>query len=385
MDRPQTAIITPAALAEIVYFTARFAQINSTNMVSTLEIKKELVAQSKLPEVDFDNIVFGRVYSDHMFVADYADGDWKNFRINPYEFLRLSPANATLHYGQSIFEGLKAYRSPEGEILVFRPMDNYRRLNHSGRRMCIPELPEDVFMQGLTELLRTDKGWVPEADGTSLYIRPFIFAADEYIGIRPSDTYRFMIFTCPVGAYYSGSVKVKIETQYSRAFPGGTGSAKAAGNYAGSLYPAKLAQQQGYHQLVWTDGLEHKYIEESGTMNVMFIIDDTLITAPAGDTILNGITRDSVLTLARDWGMKVEERPVEVAEVVDAARAGKITEAFGTGTAATIAQIDTIGIGDEQFALPAVEGREFSNKVLKTLNDIRYGRIEDPHNWVYKI
>ena len=194
-----------------------------------------------------------------------------------------------------------------------------------------------------------------------------------------------MIFTCPVGAYYSGSVKVKIETEYARAFPGGTGSAKAAGNYAGSLYPAKKAQEQGYHQLVWTDGVEHKYIEESGTMNVMFLIDGKLITAPTGDTILNGITRDSVLTLVRDWGITVEERPVEVAEVIAAAREGRIQEAFGTGTAATIAQIDTIGFGDEQFGLPPVESRELSHRILTTLNDIRYGRVEDPYGWVYKI
>ncbi len=354
-------------------------------MVSTIEIKKTLTQKSSINEVDFDNIIFGRVYSDHMFVADYREGEWADFRIEPYDFLRLSPANATLHYGQSVFEGLKAYKNEAGETLVFRPLDNYRRLNLSAERMCIPEIPEEVFMNGLTELLQLDKAWVPSKEGTSLYIRPFIFAADEYVGIRPSDTYKFMIFTCPVGAYYSGAVNVKIETNFTRAAPGGTGFAKAAGNYAGSLYPARKAQEQGYHQLIWTDGLNHEYIEESGTMNVMFMIGDTLVTAPTGDTILRGITRDSVLTLAREWGIKVEERRVTVKEVVAAAKNGTLKEAFGTGTAATIAPIASIGYEDDDFALPPVEEREFSSKVLAELNKIRYGRIADTHDWIYKV
>ncbi len=353
-------------------------------MVDTLNIDINKTAKSRIQEVDFTNIPFGKVYSDHMFVADFEGGQWKNFRIKPYEPLQLSPANATLHYGQSVFEGMKAYKNEAGEVLVFRPKANFLRLNKSAERMCIPQISEEMFMQGLDELLKLDQDWVPDLPNTSLYIRPFIFAADDYIGIRPSDTYRFMIFTCPVGAYYSEPVKVKIETKYSRAAAGGTGAAKAAGNYAGSLYPAMQAHKQGYHQLIWTDALTHQYIEESGTMNVMFVIGDTLLTSPAGDTILAGITRDSVLTLAREWGYKVEERKVSVKEVMEAIEAGTLKEAFGTGTAATIAQIAVIGHEGKDHTLPAVEGREFSNRVLKSLDEIKTGRAEDKWNWVHK-
>lgn len=354
-------------------------------MVDALNIEINKTAKSRIKEIDFTNIPFGKVYSDHMFVADYEGGKWGNFKIRPYEALRLSPANATLHYGQSVFEGMKANKNEAGEVLIFRPEANFRRLNKSAERMCIPQISEEMFMTGLTELLKLDKDWVPNLPNTSLYIRPFIFAADDYIGIRPSDTYKFMIFTCPVGSYYSEPVKVKIEMNYSRAASGGTGAAKAAGNYAGSLYPAMQAHKLGYHQLIWTDALTHQYIEESGTMNVMFLIGDTLLTSPAGDTILAGITRDSVLTLARDWGYKVEERKVSVKEVVEAIENGELKEAFGTGTAATIAHIATIGYEGKDYNLPAVEGREFSNRVFKALDELKTGVTEDKWNWVYKL
>ncbi|MEO1052820.1 MAG: branched-chain amino acid aminotransferase [Bacteroidota bacterium] len=354
-------------------------------MIDTQAITINKINQSKISEVDFDHITFGKVYSDHMFIADYVDDVWKDFRIEPYEYLQLSPASPALHYGQSIFEGLKGYRSESGEILIFRPMANFERLNISATRMCMPQLPEEVYVEGLTTLLNLDQDWVPNKPGTSLYIRPFMFSADEYIGIRPSDNWRFMIITCPVGAYYSKPVKVKIETHYTRAIEGGTGYAKAGGNYGGAIYPAKLAQDKGYDQLIWTDGKEHKYIEESGTMNVMFMIDNKLITAPTGDTILNGITRDSVLTLAKDWGVEVEERKVSVEEVIAAAKEGRLQEAFGTGTAATIAQIQLIGHENDNYELPPVEGREFSNKVLQALDDIKTGKVEDKYNWVFKV
>lgn len=354
-------------------------------MVDTQNIQISKTPQSRLSEVDFNNIPFGRVFSDHMFIADYDGKSWKNLRIEPYQPLQMSPANSALHYGQSIFEGMKAFKNKEGEVVVFRPLDNFRRLNISAERMCIPQLPEDVFMNALTELLRLDKQWVPGIENTSLYIRPFIFAADDYLGIRPSDTYKFMIFTCPVGAYYSEPVRVKIETNYSRAATGGTGFAKAAGNYAASLLPAQKAQAQGYQQLLWTDAKSHQFIEESGTMNVMFIIDGTLITAPVGDTILAGITRDSVLTLAREWGYKVEERRVAVQEIVEAAQQGRLQEAFGTGTAATIAQIISIGHEDQDYQLPPAAGREFSNRVFKAMNDIKLGTEADKWGWIYKV
>lgn len=354
-------------------------------MVDMINIAINETSKSKLSEFDQDNLVFGKTYSDHMFVADFVDGKWGDFRIEPYADLSISPANSTLHYGQSIFEGLKAHKAENGDVLVFRPEENATRLNKSAVRMCIPELPEEIFMQGLHELLKLDKGWVPDRPGTSLYIRPFIFATDPYIGIKPSETYKFMIFTAPVGAYYAEPVRVKIETEYTRASQGGTGAAKTAGNYAAALYPAVQNQKNGYHQLIWTDGKTHEYIEESGTMNVMFLINDTLITAPTGDTILKGITRDSVIKVARDWGVNVEERPVKVAEVVEAAKNGTLKEAFGAGTAATIAHIKAIGYKGEDYDLPVITDDALSTRLMKALSDIKTGELEDKHNWIFKV
>lgn len=354
-------------------------------MIDTAAIEVQKVAQSRISELDENNIPFARIYSDHMFVADYSDGSWQDLRIIPYQSLPMSPANMAIHYGVSIFEGMKAHRGANGEVILFRPERNAKRLNISAERMCIPEIPEELFMQALTDLIGLDSQWVPSKENTSLYIRPVVFATDEYIGIKAPEKFRFMIITCPVGAYYTAPVKVKIETNFARAVEGGTGYAKTAGNYAAALYPAKLAQQQGFDQLVWTDGKTHEFIEESGTMNVMFIIDGVLITAPTSGTILNGITRDSVLTLANEWDFKVDERPIRVQEIVEAARQGKIQEAFGVGTAATIAQISTIGFEDEVFELTAVETRKFSNRVLQTLNEIKTGKTEDKFGWTLKV
>lgn len=351
-----------------------------------MNITIKRVTRSNLPNIDFSNIVFGKVYSDHMFVADYKQGEWGNFSIMPYGHLSLSPATCALHYGQSVFEGLKAYKSPEGEVLVFRPQDNFKRMNLSAERICMPEIPEDVFMGGLNELLKIDREWVPGIPGTSLYLRPFMFATDEYIGLKPSMNYRFILFTCPVGPYYSEPLQVKVEEHYVRAFPGGTGSAKVAGNYAGSLYPAKLAQEEGYHQLIWTDGIEHKYVEESGTMNLIFVIDDRIITPGLEeDTILHGITRDSVLTIARDWGMKVEERRVSIDEIIASIKKKTLREAFGAGTAATIAHIKTIGYQGIDYELPPITQDLFSRKVLDTLEKYRKGLLEDKFGWIMKI
>ncbi|HEY0742352.1 MAG TPA: branched-chain amino acid aminotransferase [Chryseosolibacter sp.] len=354
-------------------------------MVETLKIDIERSNRSRLPEVDFSNLPFGKVYSDHMLLADYRNGEWKNFRIVPYGYMPMSPASPALHYGQSIFEGMKAYHSSTGEALVFRPTDNLKRLNISAERMCMPTLPEDLFMESLSAILDTDRQWIPTAEGSSLYIRPFMFSADEYIGIRPSNDFTFMIILSPVGAYYSTPVKVKIETHFTRAVQGGTGYAKAGGNYGGAIYPAKLAQDQGYHQLIWTDGKEHQYIEESGTMNVMFVIDDTLVTPALSDSILNGITRDSVLKIARSWGMKVEERKISVKELVSALETGRVKEAFGAGTAATIAHIESIGHEGVDYKLPPVEKREFANKVYRELEAIKRGTRPDPFGWIVKM
>ncbi len=355
-------------------------------MNKTIEIQVKKTEASKLPETDFDNLAFGQTISDHMFVADYKDGEWGDFRIEPYAPLDLNPANATLHYGQSVFEGLKAYKNDNGDVLLFRPDANQKRLKESAIRMCIPPVPEELFMEGLARLMEVDRDWIPNKPGCSLYIRPFIFATDDYLGIRPSATYKFMIFTCPVGHYYAKPVSVKVETQYTRAAEGGTGYAKAAGNYAGSLYPAQLAQQQGYDQLLWTDGKNHSFIEESGTMNVMFIIDGKLITAPTTKgTILKGITRDSVLTLAKEMGLPVEERFLTVSELQEALENGTLQEAFGTGTAATIAHISKINVDEKDYTLPEKPQGAFSYKVLETLDAIKYGKQEDVHGWITKV
>ena len=355
-------------------------------MNTTLKIDITKIKISKISQTDFSNLAFGKTISDHMFVADYANGEWGDARIEPYAPLSLNPANATLHYGQSVFEGMKAYKNEDGEILVFRSDANQKRLNESAKRLCIPEVPKELFMEGLTQLLDLDRDWIPNKPGYSLYVRPFIFATDDYLGIRPSEKYKFMIFTCPVGAYYSKPVSVKVECQYTRAAEGGTGAAKAAGNYAASLLPAVQAQKEGYDQLLWTDGKSHQHIEESGTMNVMFMINDTLITAPTSTgTILKGITRDSVLTLAKEMDVKVEERFLRVTELEDSLRSGTLQEAFGTGTAATIAHISKIHINGHDYVLPEIKEDLFSSKILKTLDAIKYGKIEDTHNWIIKI
>lgn len=354
-------------------------------MVETLDIKVSKTGASRLPKIDFSNIPFGKVYTDHMFAADFRKGDWGNCRVVPFGLIQVSPATPALHYGQSIFEGLKAYKNDKGEALVFRPLDNWKRMNNSADRMCMPYLPEDIFMEGMEALIRLDRDWIPTVTGSSLYIRPFMFSAEEYIGIRPSQDFTFMIINSPVGPYYATPVRVKIETKYTRAIEGGTGYAKTGGNYAGSLYPAKLAQEQGYHQLIWTDGKEHKYVEESGTMNLMFVMNDVLVTPALGDTILPGITRDSVLTMARSWGMKVEERKVTVKELVDGLKSGKVTEAFGAGTAATIAHIELIGYEGKNHFLPPVETRKFSNRVLEELDGIKHGTRPDPFGWIHTI
>jgi branched-chain amino acid aminotransferase len=350
-----------------------------------MNIAVSKTSHPRLASTDLKSPVFGKIYSDHMFVADFANGQWQDYRIVPYGNISISPANTTLHYASTIFEGLKAYRNLHNEVVVFRPSDNAKRMIKSAERMCMPAVPESLFMEGLTELLKLDQGWITQHAGTSLYVRPFQFAMDPYVGIRPSDTYTFMIITGPVESYYSQPVKVKIETQYTRATAGGTGFAKTGGNYAAALRPALEAQKEGYDQLIWTDSVSHEYVEESGTMNLMFVINDTLITAPTGDTILKGITRDSILTLARDKGMKVEERPIKVTEIIDALKKGILQEAFGVGTAATVAPIQSIGLNGVNYEMPDVRLSQYSQGFLENLNQIKSGVLEDKHGWIYKV
>lgn len=347
-----------------------------------LDITK--TSQTKINSVDWDNLPFGRVFSDHMLIMDYKDGEWQKPAIQPFENLSLTPATSVLHYGQTIFEGMKAYKNKEDEVFLFRPEQNARRFNQSAIRMCMPTIPEDVFLGFIKALVDLDRNWIPNKEGFSMYIRPFMIATDPYVGIRPSATYKFMIFTCPVGAYYTEPVRVKIETDYTRAAHGGTGAAKAGGNYAASLYPAKLAQEQGYQQLIWTDAKEHKYIEEAGTMNVIFQIGNKIITPKSSDTILDGITRKSVIDIAKDWGYETEERKITVEEIITAIKNNELVDAFGAGTAATIAPIKTIHFDGIDYELPEDSTREFSNKVLQYLDLYKHGKTEDKFNWMIK-
>jgi branched-chain amino acid aminotransferase len=294
----------------------------------------------------------------------------------------MHPAMSAIHYGQAIFEGLKANRTVNNEVSIFRPDMNAKRFNESAERMCMPTIPEDLFVEAIRQLVALDDEWVTFREGHSLYIRPFMYATDELVGIRPSRTYKFLIITTPVGHYYSEPVNVKIEKSYTRAASGGVGRAKAAGNYAASMYPAMQAQKEGFHQLVWTDAAEHKYIEESGTMNIVFQIGDKLITPDENhDTILRGITKRSVFEIAEKWGVEVEERMITVAEIIEAAKNGSLKDAFGAGTAATIAPIAMIGYEDEKYVLPPVEERLLSNKIKKYLGDLKTGRIADEFGW----
>lgn len=341
---------------------------------------------SQLPTVDWDNLPFGKIFADHMFVMEYADGAWQQGEILPFGPIDMHPAMSAIHYGQSIFEGMKAYRNKDNEVVLFRPELNARRFAESAARMCMPEIPEDLFLEAVKQLVAADANWVTNKPGYALYIRPFMFATDEFVGIKPSDTYKFVIINSPVGAYYAEPVRVKIEEYYTRAAEGGVGRAKTAGNYGASLYPARLAQQEGFHQLVWTDAKTHTFIEESGTMNILFVMDNTIITPTEdADTILRGTTKKTVLELARHLGIPVEERKVTVAEIIDAAKTGKLQEAFGAGTAATIAPIALIGYRDEKIVLPALETREISLRIKAYLDGVKSGEIADTMHWVQKV
>ncbi|MEN9304505.1 MAG: hypothetical protein RL264_2934 [Bacteroidota bacterium] len=365
------------------FFTLIFAKLKLKKMsIPALSFAVEPVTATRVHEVDWDNLAFGRVFSDHMFIMEYENGQWQEGKIVPFEAIPMHPAMSALHYGQSIFEGLKAYRHTDGKVSIFRPDQNAARFAESAERMCMPTVPEDVFVEAVRKLVEVDQNWVTDREGYALYIRPFLFATDEFVGIKPADTYKFMVITSPVGAYYSEPVRVKIEQHYTRAARGGVGRAKAAGNYGASLFPAKQCQLQGFHQLVWTDAKEHKYIEESGTMNIVFQIGGKLITPSEDeDTILRGITKRSLIDIAKSWGVEVEERKVLVEEIITAAKNGTLEDAFGAGTAATIAQIVVIGYGDERIELPALETRTLSNKIKHYLDDLKTGKTEDVFGW----
>jgi len=350
-----------------------------------MDIKLSKVKSSKISKVDFSDLGFCKYYTDHMFVCEYENNEWKNFRIIPFQDLNLSPACTTLHYGQTIFEGLKAYKNEKDEILIFRPDKNAKRFNSSAERMCMPSLPEKYFINSIKELLKIEKDWVPKGEENSLYIRPLMFAIDPYIGIKPADKYLFIIICGLAGGYYSEPVNVKIETEYTRAVKGGVGFAKTAANYAAALYPAVQAQKEGFHQLIWTDGKEHNFVEESGTMNLFFVIDNKLITPPLGDTVLDGVTRDSIISVCPELDIDIEIRKISVKEIIDALGNGSMTEAFGAGTAATIAPIKTIAFQSKKYNLPDNNKLSFSKKILDYLNNLKFGKIDDKFDWVNKL
>lgn len=352
--------------------------------VSAMDISVTKTEKSRVDQLDQSNIQFGKLYSDHMLVAHYENGEWQQAEIVPYGNLSLNPSTTFIHYGQAIFEGVKAYKDPEGNPSIFRPMDNLARLNRSAARMGMPEVPEELFMDGLIQLLEIDKDWIPSAEGSSLYIRPFMFATDEFIGVKPAERFTFMIITSPAGLYYSKPVSIYVDDKYVRAYPGGIGFTKAAGNYGATMFPTAEVRKMGFDQILWMDGLEHKYVQEIGTMNFFVVIGDKVLTPNLGDTILEGVTRDSVITLLRDKGITVEERQVSIQEIVDAYNNGTLKEAFGTGTAASISRIGDMTYKGTKMVLPAITDNDLSVWLKKELNNIRYGVSEDKHNWSVK-
>jgi branched-chain amino acid aminotransferase len=350
-------------------------------VIDTLDIKQTNTSHSKLAETNLTDLPFGQVFTDHMFVADYIDGEWKNFEVLPFGPIPMSPAISALHYGQAIFEGMKAYRLPDGSISVFRADKNFARFNKSAARMAMVTVPEDVFMQGIAALINLDRDWVPAAANNSLYIRPALFAMDAKLGVKSSADYKFVVLTSPAGPYFNKPLRVKIETHYSRGADGGVGAAKTAGNYAMSMLPTAAAQAEGYDQLIWTDAKEHLYVEESGAANLMFVIDNKIVTPEIRETILDGVTRDTVLHIAKSLGYGTEERRVSVQEVLEKIATGALTEAFAVGTAATITQIAEIGFEGKIHTLNDPTNRPVSAAITKKVNDIRYGLVPDEFGW----
>lgn len=354
-------------------------------MIAAADFKISRVERSKLQDINLENIPFGKYFTDHMLEVDYEDGEWKTPEIKPYQPLLLAPSTAALHYGQAIFEGIKAYKNPAGDAFIFRPQDNCRRFNVSAERMQMPVVPEEIFMEGMKLLVNLDKNWIPEKEDHSLYIRPFMFSSDELIGVRPSDRYKFMIILSPTGPYYNMPMRIYVEEQYVRAVPGGVGYAKAAGNYGAAMYATAEAKKKGYDQVLWTDAFEHKYVQECGTMNVFFIIGNTAITPDLGaGTILAGVTRDSVLAMLKELGLTIEERALSIDEIISAHKSGELREVFGTGTAATISLIRELRYKDYVMEFD-IDSWKTAPEVKNRLNQIRYGLTPDRYGWMFKI
>jgi branched-chain amino acid aminotransferase len=345
----------------------------------------ERTTKSRIKDVDFNNIEFGKYISDHMLVADFLDNKWQTPKIVPFGDIPMSPAMLSLHYGQSVFEGMKAFKNKDGDICIFRPQKHGERLNKSLARMCMPEIPEELFISSLHAIVETDQAWIPSSEGASLYIRPFVFAFEPRLGVKIADHFKFIILTSPAGAYFSKATRLKVEKNFVRAAEGGTGFAKCSGNYGGAFYPTQLARQEGFDQVLWTDAKEHKYIDEAGVMNVMFVINGKLVTPKLTSALLDGVTRDSLLKLAPGLGMTVEERRVSVAEIEEAFKKGTITEAFGSGTAAVVSPIATINIEGVDYNLPTAGPDSFQQRAKQKLSNIRYGHEADVYGWNYII
>ena len=354
-------------------------------MIAAADFNITRIERSKLNSISLENIPFGKYFTDHMLEVDYEDGEWKAVEIKPYQPLLFSPSLAALHYGQAIFEGIKAYKNQKGKAQIFRPLENFKRFNISAERMEMPKVPEEIFIEGMKQLIKLDIDWIPNKQHHSLYIRPFMFSTDEMIGVKPSSKYKFMIILSPTGPYYSAPMRIYVEEKYVRAVEGGAGYAKNAGNYGAAMYPSAEAKRKGYDQVLWTDALEHKYVQECGTMNIFFLIGNRAIT-PGLDsgTILAGVTRDSVIQLLGELGFIVEERNLSIDEIIDGYNSGNLTEVFGTGTAATISMIKELRYKDFIMNFD-VEKWIAAPKIKELMSGIKEGRIDDKYGWMMKI
>jgi branched-chain amino acid aminotransferase len=350
-------------------------------MITADAIKIKRTPKSRITEVDFNDLGFGKIISDHMVISDYRDGEWNNLAIEPFGEISFTPTMLALHYGQMVFEGMKAFRMKDGNVSIFRIEKHYERFIKSLERMCMPVMSYRLFEEGLVNLIRLDAAWVPSSEGSALYIRPFAFASEERFGVKISSEYKYIIFTGPVGPYYDKPLRVKVEDHYVRAARGGTGSAKCAGNYGASFYPAHLAKMQGFDQVLWTDGTPDLNIEESGTMNVMFVIDGVLVTPPLSDSILDGVTRDSFLTLAHELGIHTQQRTVSALELENALEKNILNEAFGTGTAAVASYIQSIDIKGKDYSVPVPGDEGVMTRIKNMLTDIRTGKAPDKYKW----
>ncbi len=343
-------------------------------------------AHSRLSEVDFNNIPFGKTFSDHMFVADYEQGQWQNAHIQAYGALQMSPSNMALHYGQAVFEGMKAnIHEQSKQPVIFRAQAHFERLNRSLERMSMPLLTEELFMSAIQTVVDIDRDWIPTSEGSALYIRPVVFASDEFLGVRSSENYKFIVLTGPTGPYYSKPVRLLVADKYVRAFMGGTGFAKCAGNYAATIKPAREAREQGFDQILWMDGIEFKYLQECGTMNIFLVIGDTLITPPKRETILAGVTRDSLLTLAEDMGLRTKEYRISIQEVIEAHENGELKEMFGSGTAAVVSHVSEFSYKEQLYTLPSLDQRPVGSTLKARLEAIKHGTAPDKHGWLMPV